>query len=167
MCSNCCKIWRVKKYWSEAAERLDVLRQLHSVADARLFLEIFLFAVVVPALLRLKPNRLESLLKSKKTGSNPEPANIRKITSYVDSVLRVGTPLVSDGCLTRGLTLYYFLSRSGLDLAVCFGIGKVEGEFLGHCWLVKDQEPFLEIRDPRPLFKEVFRFPHPVPPLAT
>jgi hypothetical protein len=38
-------------------------------------------------------------------------------------------------------------------------MGKREEGFTGHCWLVKDGEPFLEVQDPRPLFTEMHRFP--------
>jgi hypothetical protein len=64
---------------------------------------------------------------------------------------------VRRGCLTRGLTRYYFLRRAGMDIALCFGMGRRNGEFMGHCWLVKDNEPFLEAEDPRPLYTVMYR----------
>jgi hypothetical protein len=88
-----------------------------------------------------------------------EPARVQFIVSAVDVMLRVGAPLVRPGCLTRGLTLYYFLRRAGLDVSLCFGIGTPRGAFVGHYWLVKDGEPFLEARDPRPLFTPVYSVP--------
>lgn len=152
----------MKRYWSEARERLNVLRQLHSLADWVLFLQIFFFAAAVPALVLLKPERLESLLAAKRTGSKAKPDRVRKISSYVDGVIQVASPLVHRGCLTRTLTLYYFLNRAGLNVTVCFGISQVKGEFLGHCWLEKSGQPFLESKDPRPLFKQIYGFPHAV-----
>jgi hypothetical protein len=76
------------------------------------------------------------------------------------AALRVGRPLVRRGCLTRGITLYYFLRRAGADVRLCFGLGAVDGGdgFDGHCWLVLAGEPYLEPRDPRPLYTEMYRF---------
>lgn len=143
-----------------------MLREIHSAADAWLFLRIFLFAFSVPALVLFKPKRLEGLLATKQTGTRPNPVTTQKITRYVDGALRLGHPLIRRECLTRTLSLYYFLIRNGLDLQVSFGMGKMHGEFLGHCWLVQDGEPFLEKQDPRPLFKPVYSFPRAVPPFG-
>jgi len=71
--------------------------------------------------------------------------------------IREGRPLVRPGCLTRGLTRYYFFRRDGMDVSLCFGMGQVKEEFAGHCWLVKDGVPFMETRDPRPLYAEMYR----------
>jgi hypothetical protein len=62
--------------------------------------------------------------------------------------------------LTCGITLYYFLKRAGADVDLCFGLGAVDGGdgFDGHCWLVLAGEPYLEPRDPRPLYTEMYRF---------
>src|ERR687893_539717 len=110
----------MKIWWTRVTRRLVVLRQLHNPGEARLFLCIFVFAVAVPVLLRLKLPRLASLLEPKITPSPPEPDRIQQIASYVDAVLRVGRPLVRSGCLTRGLTLYYFCRRAGWDVTLCF-----------------------------------------------
>jgi hypothetical protein len=51
----------------------------------------------------------------------------------------------------------------GVDVRLVFGMedtGRVGGrQFgqIGHCWLVKDDTPYLEARDPRSLFSEVCR----------
>ena len=71
--------------------------------------------------------------------------------------IRAGRPLVRPGCLTRGVTRYYFFRRDGMDVSLCFGMGKFDEEFVGHCWLVKDGVPFMEPRDPRPLYTEMYR----------
>ena len=71
---------------------------------------------------------------------------------------RVGRPFVSSGCLTRGLTLYYFLRRLGIPVSLVFGAGQVGGRFAAHCWLERDQEPYLEAVDPRNFFAPVYRF---------
>ena len=82
---------------------------------------------------------------------------VRKITAYIETAIRRGQPLVRRGCLTRALTRYYFLRRAGLDVALCFGMGRLDKEFMGHCWLEKDGEPFLETEDPQTRYAEMYR----------
>ena len=76
---------------------------------------------------------------------------------WVDSIIRRGQPLVRSGCLTRGIALYYALRRTGIDVALCFGVGSDNGAVAGHCWLVLDGQPLLERTDPRVMFTEVTR----------
>jgi hypothetical protein len=66
---------------------------------------------------------------------------------------------VRPGCLTRGLTHYFFLRRAGADVVLQYGIGTVEGRTEGHCWLVRDGVPYLESKDPREHFVETYRVP--------
>jgi hypothetical protein len=148
----------MKSWWTQVTS-WRVVRHLPNLGEAGRFLGIFLFAVAVPVLLRLKLPRLASLLEPKRPPSPPARAEVHTIVRAVDAVLRVGKPLVRPGCLTRGVTLYYFLRRVGLEITLCFGLGHHGGAFVGHCWLVKDGEPFLEATDPRPLFTAVYRIP--------
>ena len=135
----------------------NVLKRACHPAGRFLHLRVFLFAAAVPLLMRLKLTRLQLLLEPKKTGRTAEPARVQSIIDYVNAIAALGPPLVRRKCLTRGITLYYFLRRGGLDVALDFGMGNVQGEFLGHCWLVKDGEPFLENQDPRPLYAVMYR----------
>jgi hypothetical protein len=68
---------------------------------------------------------------------------------------------VRTGCLTRGVTLFWFLRRTGLDVELRFGLEVDEhgASKDGHCWLALDGEPFLEKVDPRPRFAELYRLP--------
>jgi Transglutaminase-like superfamily len=127
-----------------------------SFPDVFLFFQVLFFAAAVPFLLRLKLSRVETLLEPRA----PSPANpkrVEQIAEYVEMAIREGAPLVRSGCLTRGLTRYYFFRREGMDLSLSFGMGRVKGEFVGHCWLVKDGLPFMEMQDPRPLYAEMYR----------
>jgi hypothetical protein len=90
-------------------------------------------------------------------------AEIDDIVTAVDLAMRVGRPLVRPGCLTRGITLYRTLRSAGVDVTLCFGVGKPEDGFIGHCWLTKDGTPFLEARDPRTLYRETYRIPYREP----
>jgi len=127
-----------------------------SISDVFLFFEVAIFAAAVPFLLRLKIARLDTLLQPRVARSTGQ-ARIAQITEYVEMAMRAGRPLVRPGCLTRGVTRYYFFRRNGLDVSLCFGMGKDQGEFVGHCWLIKDGVPFMETRDPRPLYAEMYR----------
>jgi hypothetical protein len=132
-----------------------------SIPDAFLFLQILLFAAAVPFLLRLKVSRLKALLELIIRSAGAQD-RVEQITEYVEMAIRKAHPLVRPGCLTRGVTRYYFFRRDGMDVSLCFGMGQVEGEFVGHCWLDKDGVPFLETLDPRPLFTEMYRISGPV-----
>ena len=57
------------------------------------------------------------------------------------------------------MTLFYFLRRAGADVELVFGMGKHGDDYAGHCWLVKDGEPFLEQKDPRQKFATMYAIP--------
>jgi hypothetical protein len=127
-----------------------------SIPDVFLFFQVLFFAAAVPFLLRLKLSRVETLLEPR-IPSSADRDRLEQITEYVETAIRAGRPLVRPGCLTRGVTRYYFFRRNGLDVSLCFGMGQVQEEFVGHCWLVKDGVPFMEARDPQPLYVEMYR----------
>lgn len=126
-----------------------------SIPDVFLFFQVLFFAVAVPFLLRLKLSRLKALLEPR-IPSPAERDRVEQITEYVEMAIREGRPLVRPGCLTRGVTRYYFFRRDGMDVSLCFGMGQGKEEFVGHCWLVKDGAPFMEKQDPRPLYVEMY-----------
>ena len=109
--------------------------------------------------MRLPLPRLPSLLGPRKKPPVADPAKVQQIAGYVDGAIRLGTPLLQLRCLTRGLTLYYFLNRAGLDVDLCFGIGSKEDNYPGHCWLVRDGEPFLEPQNPCARYQTYYHFP--------
>ena len=123
--------------------------KLRFISNAALFLRVFAFAAAVPYLLRLKLPRVARALEPHTDPSAIHEDNVGKIAAYVETAIRHGRPFVRPGCLTRGLTRYYFLRRAGMDVALCFGMGRLDKEFIGHCWLVNNGEPFLEAADPR------------------
>ena len=149
----------MRKWWSKVRRQLDTLREVKTPNDILLVLRLYFFIAISPALLRLKIPRLATILEPKQCLPPANHSRIQKIIRYVDLIFQVGSPTGSSVCLTRGITLYYFLRRVGLDVAICFGMGTVEENYVGHCWLVRNWEPFLETQDPRLLFTEVYRFP--------
>jgi len=139
--------------------RLHGLLKLRSPSDALLLARIVAFAAVAPFLARLGLEKLQRLLTPPVPAGRVKPDQVDRIVRYVDAVCALGRPVIDQGCLTRGLTLYYFLRRAALDVALCFGVGYPDGRFAGHCWLERDGEPFLEPRDPRLRYTEMYRFP--------
>lgn len=131
--------------------------------DFLLLLRVLLFAAAVPALLRLKLARLQWLLGRVPMGRRADPDQIRAILRCTTTVLRRGRPLIRRGCLTRGVTLYYFLRRVGLEVDLRFGAGYLDGAFAAHCWLEWAGEPFQETADPRKVFAEMYRLPGGAP----
>ena len=147
---------------SRLASRRAALAQVKSPRDALLLVHILVVAVAVPLLMRLPLSRVSALLEPRRPPPEPAPVQEERITRFVLAALSAGRPLVRRGCLTRGVTLYYFLRRAGADVSLCFGMGpsreKADG-FDGHCWLVRHGEPYLEPHDPRPLYTPMYAFP--------
>ncbi|MBX3011474.1 MAG: lasso peptide biosynthesis B2 protein [Caldilineaceae bacterium] len=137
--------------------RLAHLRRLKPPRNYLLLLHILGVAMVAPWLLRLPMKRVAKLVTPAQPRRTPEPQRIAQIVAYTDTVLRACQPLVQDRCLTRGLTLYYFLRRHGLPVALQFGVGYVDQAFTGHCWLEEGGVPFAEAQDPYLLFKPTYR----------
>jgi hypothetical protein len=112
--------------------------------------------------MRLKLTRLQQLLELGNAPQLPEPDEVHKVAICVETVLQPDRCFIRRKCLTRGLTLYYFLRRIGFDVVLCFGMGIINGEFAGHCWLIKDGEPFMETKDPRPVFAVIYSIPRSI-----
>lgn len=139
--------------------RLAVLRRLQPPRDYLLFLRIFGFALVAPWLMRLPMAQVTRLLTPTQPATSPDPLRVEQIILYTNVILRACRPLVQERCLTRGLTLYHFLRRSGLEVDLHFGAGYVDHAFAAHCWLVKDGEPYAEQPDPRLRYQTMFVMP--------
>lgn len=148
----------MRSWWSKVTRRVAILRYLRNVDEASLVFQTLAFAAVVPVLLRLPLYRLHVLLEPQQGSPSHDPERLSMIVSVVDAVLRAGKPLLRSSCLTRGLTLYYFLRRAGLEVTLCFGVETSGDTIVGHCWLVKDGEPFLEAQDPRSRFITMYSF---------
>ena len=125
-------------------------------------MRVIAFAAAAPLIMRLPLPRAAALLTSAPRGPRPlpAPAEIERLDRLVALAPRVARPLVRPGCLTRGITLFWFLRRAGLDVELRFGLDPRDADATeGHCWLSLDGEPFLERRDPRPRFAELYRLP--------
>lgn len=144
--------------------RLRALAELRGAGEALLLLRLAAFGATVPLLMRLPLPWLAALLTRRPRSARPSAAEVERLDRLAALAPRVGRPLVRGGCLTRGVTLYRFLRRAGLDVELRFGLDPRDGEGSdGHCWLTLDGEPFLEPRDPRPRFVELYRLPRTAP----
>jgi Transglutaminase-like superfamily len=141
-------------------DRAYALTLLRGPRDWVELLQVCLFATTVPIVLRLPLPRLAALVTRPPGVGPPRPAEIERLERVTTLAPRIARPLVRSGCLTRGLTLFWFLRRAGLDVELRFGLDPGEGRPTdGHCWLTLDGEPYLERRDPRHRFTELYRLP--------
>ena len=160
------KIWlaKMRRKWV-------ALRQLRSPGRGWYSLRVACFAAAVPVLMRLKLPVLHRLLERRiatAVRAESDSHGPGEILRCVESALAVGRPLVRPGCLTRGLTLYYFLRRAGVDVTLRFGARCQNGELMqaaGHCWLEQGGEPFLERGNPYRYCVPIYTLPatHPQP----
>ena len=119
---------------------------------------IFLFALVSPLLMRLKLERVNALLSKRLPARAADSKRVERTIRLVEFVLRVGRPFLAPGCVTRGLTHYYFLRRLGVDVTLVWGAGELNQAFAAHCWIERDNQPYLEKVDPRSFFVPIYRF---------
>ncbi len=152
-------------WWSRVTGWRQVVRAFRRPSKLILYVEIASVALAVPLLARLKLPRLAALLGRGRAASAPDPARIDDLVASVAAVLQFAAALIRPTCMTRGLVLYHFLRRAGLDVRLCFGAGYPQGQFAAHCWLVYEGEPFMEPRDPRQWFTELYRM-SPQPDLS-
>ena len=142
---------------SRLRSRLSPLAELRGPRELALFAQVCAFAALVPLLMRLPLPRLATLLT--RTPRRARALDVERLDRLVAIAPRLGRPLVRYGCLTRGVTLFWFLRRAGVDVELRFGLDPGDGAADGHCWLALDGEPFLEKVDPRPRFAELYRLP--------
>jgi hypothetical protein len=156
----------MKTWWMPLLRRFAMLSLLRTLNQSWLFLRVLTFATAVPLLFNLRLSVLSRLLERRIRSARQrgdDSINSNQIIRCVEIVRAVGQPLVRPQCLIRAVTLYYFLRRAGMDLSLYFGAARKEGrlvEAAGHCWLVKDGEPFLEERDPRASFLPIYWLPN-------
>jgi hypothetical protein len=149
-----------RSWSSKLTDRLALLRRIGGPRDAALLAQVLPFAATVPLLLRLPLENLANLVEPCRRRATPAgEAVVNRIVRTVDAAIDLGSPVVRGGCLTLGLTRYYFLRRAGIDVTLHFGISDPSGDVVAHCWLTRAGEPYLEGTDPRPLYRVMYSFP--------
>lgn len=149
----------MKSLLRKFTRRLTIVHQLPKPVSYWLLVRLACFAALVPLLMRLKLPYAARLVTPRRPAAAPDPLAIEQLIVCTDAVLQLGRPLLQVRCLTRGVTLYHFLRRLGLDVELHFGVRYDQDLFTAHCWLVKDSEPFAEVHDPRPIFTPTYKFP--------
>jgi hypothetical protein len=154
------KIFGASGCWpTSVRDRLYALSLLQGWHDWLKLVEVCLFAATVPAAVRLPLPRLASLVTRPPRSRALDLGEVERLERVVTLAPRIARPLVRSGCLTRGLTLFWFLRRAGLDVELRFGVDPVaDGEADGHCWLALAGEPYLERQDLH-RFTELYRLP--------
>jgi Transglutaminase-like superfamily len=138
---------------------LYALSLLRGPRDWLKFTEVCVFAAAVPAMTRLPLPRLAALLTRPSQLRAPQPAEIDRLERVTRLAPRILRPLVRTGCLTRGLTLFWFLRHAGVDVELRFGLDAEAGRPTdAHCWLTLDGEPYLEQQE-LSRFAELYRLP--------
>ena len=145
---------------STLPSRVRAVGELGDAREAFLFVRVGVFAAAVPLIMRLPLPRVAALVTRPTRRRSPSTREVEQLERLIALAPRVAPPLVRTGCLTRGVTLYWFLRRRGLDVELRFGLDPDQNDCTqGHCWLSLHDEPFLEKVDPRPRFAELYRLP--------
>jgi len=140
-------------------DRLYALTLLQGPQDWLKLVQVCLFAATVPAAVRLPLPRLARLVTRPPRARPLDPDEVERLQRVTVLAPRIARPLVRSGCLTRGITLFWFLRRAGLDVELRFGVDpRAEGDADGHCWLTLAGEPYLERQELR-RFTELYRLP--------
>lgn len=116
--------------------------------------------LLAPLLLRARPELLAKLLEPRRPTRVRDDRLIAETLELTDTALARGRPLIRTGCLTRGVTRYRMLRRAGAEIALCFGVGSIDGNVEAHCWLDEAGTPILEPADVQQ-FHEMFRICRP------
>lgn len=88
---------------------------------------VLALAALVPLITRLSLPRQERLLEPRRP-ARPDAERAAWLAENVDGLIAMAHPVVRPGCLTRGLTHYYFLRRAGVEVRLAYGIGgRIEG----------------------------------------
>jgi hypothetical protein len=135
---------------------LDKIRtNFSSFQELWLFVRMGFFVTVLPIMLRvLSLSTMMNILtpKNQKCSTAPEMVKIQeKIVKYTDYILNRNIWIYKQICIKRAMVLYYFLSRAGFKLHICFGVryntAMPEGEdkkLEGHAWLLYNDMIYLE-----------------------
>lgn len=137
---------------SRSADPLTVTRRLRARA--------YLFLLATHLLRLAPPRRLPALLEPRRRASPPDDAAAAAAAVAIDALLASGGRFLPRGCLARGMALYRFLRRAGLDVSLTFGVDPSGNDPPAHCWLTRDGRPYLESIDPAELFVPVWTIEH-------
>ena len=125
-----------------------------------LVVRVLVFVLLLPLVVRLKLPHLARVVEPRRRKGASSQALIAETLATVEWALGLAAPQMRSNCLARGVTRLYFLRRVGADVSLHFGLDVAGAPAAGHCWLVKDEQPFLEDGDPRRRFAPVCAISH-------
>jgi hypothetical protein len=127
-----------------------------AAADPRLFARALCWRAALPLLKRVIPVRTLGRWMRREHAAGTTGGAARRVAS-VERLLRDGGRLVIPGnCYERSLLLYRFLSETGADASLVFGMRREAGRLAGHAWIEMDGRV---LADPTTAaYESVFRF---------
>ena len=127
--------------------------------DVLLLARVILVAALVPPLMRLRLPTLSRVVGLQGPARKPYGGrvDVERLVAFFDAARVLAYPVVRPGCLTRAITLYWFLLRDGVAVELCLGVALENGEPIGHAWLVREGSAFLEPGDPASRFTVSYR----------
>lgn len=144
-----------------------LMNQFDSLSDILLFIQILIFLTILPILISLfSLKKLMELLSSDSTKAH-DLNKAEKVLQLTNLILYRDFFIYKNICLKRSLTLYYFLSRSGQDVNIYYGVKK--GEKLnedasildGHSWIKLNGEIFNDNdKDAPNLYRITYSYPN-------
>jgi len=142
-----------------SSRRRQALAAVRCTRDLLLLLRLISVAALVPPLMRLRLSTVSRLLTPQRWAGvrGGDAIDVERLVACFDAARILAHPIVRPGCLTRAVTLYWFLVRRGLDVELWFGVARENGEAIGHAWLVHEGIAFLEPTDPVGRFTVTYR----------
>src|SRR5690242_19447882 len=110
-------------------------------SDVALAARAVVAGVCTPLILRLDLARLQRVLEPRRTGRpDDEAVTAQRVCDVADRATARAGRFVRPGCLARGVGRYAALRRAGVDVSLCFGMGRpqTDASLEGHCWLMVD-----------------------------
>lgn len=120
----------------------------HSFRDVFLLLRIFLFAAILPFLIKfIKMQQLIYFLNIKSANNRNYLED--KIVKYTDYILTRNFMFCKKTCLNRSIILYRFLNKAGIKVTLNIGIKRVlsgskKTDLQGHAWLTCNDNYYAE-----------------------
>ena len=126
------------------------MRPAERARAALLTLRMLPWALAAPVLKRRLPApRLVRLFAAGRRDRRPRsPSREREIARATWWASRVQVRRFPDNCLERSLLTYRYLGLAGAEPHLLMGVGREEGEMIGHAWVTTDGAPVHEFDDP-------------------
>ena len=134
------------------------MRPSERVRAALLAVRMLPWALAVPVLKRRLPApRLVRLFAAGRARPR-RPAREQAIAQATWWASRVQVRRFPDNCLERSLLTYRYLGLAGAEPHLLMGVGREDGEMIGHAWVTTDGAAVHEFDDPRGRYGRLIEF---------